>query len=259
MGDASADEERLADLIAVVTSGRSDALVDAALAGAPPEVFEALRGVRETVSALGASLRPVRPSATLRERLMGSLAARREPRKALLVVDMLNDHLTPGRPLEIPRARAIVPALVKRIDEARRSGIPIVYVLDEHEPDDADLDVWGAHNVRGTDGAAVWPPLAPRNDDVIVRKRTYSAFVQSDLPAVLESLRIDTLVLTGCLTEVGLLVTATDALQRGYAVEVPADAQAGASEVNEQLALGLVRALPPFEPARRALLERMAA
>jgi nicotinamidase-related amidase len=176
----------------------------------------------------------------------------------MLVVDMQNDHLTRGRPLEVPRARDIVPALVARLDLARREGIPIVYVLDEHEPDDSDLDIWGTHNVKGTPGAEVWPALAPKPGDLVVRKPTYSAFVRSNLADVLSELRVDTLVLTGCATEVGLLATATDALQRGYAVEIPPDAQAGATAASEQVALGLVQLLAPYGSARKALLRELA-
>jgi nicotinamidase-related amidase len=257
MAEVSRDEERLAELMAAVTSGRADALVDAALVDAPPEVHEHLRQVRETFGALARALPPAAPSASLRDRILRSVAARPAPRRAVLVIDMLNDHLTPGRPLEVPRAREIVPALARRLDEARSANVPVVYVLDEHTPDDADLDIWGTHNMQGTPGAEVWPAIAPREGDRIVRKPTYSAFVRSDLQQVLEDLRVDTLVLTGCLTEVGILATATDALQRGFAVEVPPDAQAGSTVVNEQVAMGILRVLPPYGPSRHALLQRI--
>jgi nicotinamidase-related amidase len=180
-------------------------------------------------------------------------------RKAVLVVDMLNDHLVPGRPLEVPRARGIVPALVARLEQARRENVPVVYVLDEHEPGDSDLDLWGSHNVKGTEGAAIWPALTPKSGDRLVRKPTYSAFTRSNLADVLSELRVDTLVLTGCLTEVGLLATATDAMQRGFAVEIPPDSQAGATAQSEHVALGIVGLLGPYGPARQALLEAASA
>jgi nicotinamidase-related amidase len=103
----------------------------------------------------------------------------------------------------------------------------------------------------------VWPSLAPLPTDRIVRKPTYSGFANSNLQSVLEDLQVDTLVLTGCLTEIGLLATGTDALQRGYAVEVPPDTQAGTSPESEQLALTILRALPPYGPSRQALLGRV--
>ena len=254
----SDDDETIAELLAVVVSGRPDPLVDVGLADAPPAVKVELAGVREAVSGLALAESPIMPSPGLRERIVRSLAERARPaRRAMLVVDMQNDHLTPGKPLEVPRARNIVPALAARLESARRERVPIVYVLDEHEPDDSDLDNWGTHNVKGTPGAEVWAPLTPKPGDRIVRKPTYSAFVRSDLAEVLAELSVDTLVLTGCATEVGLLATATDALQRGYAVEIPPDAQAGGTAANEQVALGLVQLLAPYGRARQALLRQL--
>ncbi len=72
---------------------------------------------------------------------------------------------------------------------------------------------------------------------------------------MLDDLKVDTIVLTGCLTEIAILATATEALQRGFAVEVPADAQAGSSEGAEQVVLGVLGVMPPYGPARRARLE----
>jgi nicotinamidase-related amidase len=132
-----------------------------------------------------------------------------------------------------------------------------VYVLDRHAPDDPDLDEWGLHAVEGTEGAEVWPPLAPKPGDRKVTKASYSGFYQTELEKVLDELAVDTVVLTGCATEVQLQATATDALQRGFAVELPADCQAGASDVAEAVTMGVLAALVPFAPARRARLSRL--
>ncbi|MDP9152223.1 MAG: cysteine hydrolase, partial [Myxococcota bacterium] len=153
-------------------------------------------------------------------------------------------------PLEVPRARGIVEALAARIRRSRDEGVPVVYLLDRHLPGDAELDEWGSHAVEGTEGAEVWPPLAPLETDRIVTKPSYSGFHGTTLEQVLDELRVDTVVLTGCATEVQLLSTATDALQRGFAVEVPPDSQAGASDMTEALALGVLATLVPYVPAR---------
>jgi nicotinamidase-related amidase len=251
----SLDDDAIADLLALVLSGRREAFVDVAVGSAAPVVNPQLRAVRETLGLVALSEPPCEPAPGVRARILRSLEGRSaQPRRAILVVDMQNDHLAPGGPLEVPRARGIVPALAARLEAARRDRVPVVYVVDQHTPDDSDLDAWGSHNVKGTAGAQVWPALAPGPDEVVVPKVTYSAFTGSALATVLQGLRVDTLVLTGCLTEVGLLTTATDALQRGYAIEIPLDSQAGATELNEQVALGVVGLLPPYGPAREALL-----
>jgi nicotinamidase-related amidase len=131
-------------------------------------------------------------------------------------------------------------------------------VVDQHDPDDPDLEQWPTHNVRGTPGDEVWPPLAPKPGDRIVTKPTYSAFTQSNLEALLEELKVDTLVLTGCLTEMGVLATATRALELGFAVEIPPDSQAGSSAQAEAAAMSFLRLMPPYGLTRKARLERIA-
>lgn len=256
----STPDEKVADLLAVLLAGRSDQLADLALGDVAVRLAPELAAMREGLAAMALANDPVAPSAGLRARILSSVAEKTvEPRRALVVIDMQNDALNPGGPLEVPRARAIVPALAARIDAARREGTPVVYVVDVHEPDDSDLDSWAAHNIVGSKGAEVWPELAPKPGEVVVQKPTYSAFTRSRLADVLKELGVDTLVLTGCLTEVGILATATEALQRGYAVEVPPDSQAGANPVNEQFAMGIMQLLPPYGPAREALLESLRA
>jgi len=252
-------EDALAELLAFVLAGRPERLTELAVAQMPPGQRAAVGAVTETVAALGA-VEPVTPGAKLRARILADVAARRarQARRALLVVDMINDHLTPGRILEVPRARDIVPALVARLDEARRSGTPIVYVLDQHDPTDSDLDDWGEHAVVGTEGAQVWPALAPHEGDRIVTKPSYSAFYRSDLEKTLDDLGVDTIELTGCSTEVQLLTTATDALQLGFAVEVPEKLQAGTSADAESLAMKTMHFLVPYKPSRDARLAKLA-
>jgi nicotinamidase/pyrazinamidase len=258
--DVSVSEETTAELLAVIASGRPEPFVDVGLAGSGSDVTRTLRDLREAFASLALAEAPRNPTPGLRARIARSLENRATPpRRALLVIDMQNDHLTPGRPLEVPRARAIVPAMTARLEAARRDRVPVVYVVDQHDPSDADLDAWGTHNVKGTAGAEIWPPLAPQPGDRIVGKPTYSAFSRSNLADVLSELRVDTLVLAGCLTEIGLLATATDALQRGFAVEVPPETQAGATEITEQMALNILRLLPPYGPARQALLTAVSA
>jgi nicotinamidase-related amidase len=252
------DDTALADLLAFVLAGRPERLTAMAVAQMPPEQQPAVGAVTDVVAALAVAERPERAPSAVRDRILATLRERqsRQPRRALLVVDMINDHLSPGRPLEVRRARDIVPAVARRIDEARSQGVPVVYVLDQHEAGDPELDEWTTHALEGTEGAEVWPPLAPQAGDHVVTKGTYSSFTGSTLEPLLEELKVDTLVLTGCSTEVQLLATATDAFQRGFAVELPPDAQAGQSEPAELFAMGLVTALVPYAPARKARLAR---
>ncbi len=250
-------EDESADLLAFVLAGRPDRLQGVATAMQPEPLRKAAAEMTNVVAALALSEPADLPSADLRSRLMKSLA--KSPRReALVIVDMINDHLERGSILEVPRAREIVPALVARIDAARANNIPIVFVIDQHDPTDTDLDDWGVHAVAGTAGAEVWPALTPKHTDRVVPKPSYSGFFSSKLESVLEELGVDTLVLTGCSTEVQLFSTTTDALQKGFAVEIPTDLQAGLSAEAEQNALNVLSMLLPYKPAREARLARLA-
>jgi nicotinamidase/pyrazinamidase len=255
---SSNDVEPLAtEVLSFALAPRPERIEDALLAHAGGDFGSEVRKTRALLSSLASCLAPAPPSRELRTRLLGSVTLRM-PRRALVVLDMIHDHLDPGTLLEVPRARAIVPALEQRIAHARAAGMPIVYVVDEHGSDDPDLDAWGTHAVRGTKGTEVLAELAPTATDWIVKKPSYSAFFGSDLSGVLDRLGVSTLVLTGCLTEIGVLATATDAMQRGFAVEVPRDCQAGSSMEAETAAVETIRVMAPFGPARRERLERIA-
>jgi nicotinamidase/pyrazinamidase len=149
-------------------------------------------------------------------------------KQALLIIDMLNDFVLPGAPLEVPNTRKILPALAKRLAAARAAGIPVVYICDAHLPDDPEFSRmgWPPHAVRGTSGAEVIPELAPQETDPLIEKTSYSGFLHTGLEGTLQALDIGHLILTGCVTSICILFTAYDAVTRGYQVTVPADAVA---------------------------------
>ncbi len=251
-------EAPFAALLEAALTARPERVEDGMLALAPPEVVAGLRDMRSLLAQLAHTAAPVPLPPGLRARILAS-ARNFAPKRALVVQDMIVDHLASGGPLEVPRAREIVPEVRTLLDRARGENLPVVYILDTHEPGDVDLDAWGTHAVRGTKGAEVWPDLAPLEGEHLVTKHTYSAFYGTNLEALLESLGVDTLVLTGCLTEIGLFATACDAYQRGFAVEVPDGAHAGSAELIERAAVTTLRAMAPYGPARAKRLAALAA
>lgn len=70
-----------------------------------------------------------------------------------------------------------------------------------------------------------------------IDKRHYSGFSGTDLDIRLRERRIDTLILTGVLTDICVLHTAIDAYNLGYKIEVPAAAVASLNDSNHQWAL----------------------
>ncbi|MFC1799687.1 cysteine hydrolase family protein [Candidatus Eisenbacteria bacterium] len=160
-----------------------------------------------------------------------------EPSAALLVVDMLNDFVLPGAPLEVPAARAIVPAIRRRIGQAGEAGMPVLFLCDAHAEDDPEFKIWPMHAVRGTDGAAIVDELKPRVEDLVVEKTTYSAFHGTRLEEALNEIGARHLIITGILTNICVFFTAADAVMRGFGVEVARDSVAALTRDENDFAL----------------------
>lgn len=162
-----------------------------------------------------------------------------EKGSALLVIDMLEDFVRSGAPLEVPDTRKILPAVRRRISRARRNGELVVYVCDSHRKDDPEFERmgWPPHAVAGTNGAAVVREIAPEPGDTVVEKKTYSGFHGSGLESVLRRKGVRSLSLAGCVTNICILYTAADAAMRGYDVTVDESLVAGLSAKAHRFAL----------------------
>jgi len=144
---------------------------------------------------------------------------------ALLVLDMLTDF-TRGK-LANPAAVNIIDPIAALIQSAReRDDWLVVYGNDAHQPGDFELAVFGEHAMAGTPGAAVVGELAPVPGDLVVPKRYYSAFTQTDLDASCLVHRIDRLVITGQHTDCCCRHTSYDAFARGISIVAVSDATA---------------------------------
>lgn len=165
------------------------------------------------------------------------------PKEALLIIDMLNDFVLEGAPLEVPDTRKIIPSIKRSIDIARKKGLPIIYVCDAHEQNDEEFSrfKWPAHAVKGTKGAQIIDELKPASEDILIEKTTYSGFYNTKLNEILKDLDIDTLYLTGCVTHICIMFTASDAVLRGYRVTVIEDAVAGLSKEDHDAGLRIMK------------------
>ena len=173
------------------------------------------------------------------------------PNKALLIVDMINDFLTKGSPLQVPAGRWIVENIAGEINYARDKTRPIIYVCDQHPQEDPQFAHCPPHAVAGTEGADIIYELAPKPYDHVIHKSGYSGFFRTELGALLDELGIDEVLICGVLTNVGVLYTAMDALQRGFRVIVPETCVAALTEADHKFALqqvnAVLRPVPPGE------------
>ena len=141
--------------------------------------------------------------------------------KAIVVIDMLNDFVY-GK-LKCERAQRIIPNIKKLLEKAREKKIPIIYSNDAHLPFDKELDVWGQHGMKGSEGAEVIADIKPQKVDHVRDKRTYSGFFATDLDLLLRDLNVDTVIVVGLHTHICVRHTSADAFFRGYKIIVPED------------------------------------
>src|SRR5216683_5291172 len=145
-------------------------------------------------------------------------------KRALVVVDMIEDFVHEGGALYCgPSMARIVPVIQRELERARSAGELVVYLTDEHLPDDAEFAQVPPHALKGTEGAKIVPELAPRGGDIVIPKRRFSGFFGTDLDITLLERGVDTLRLVGNCTNICVLYTAADARNLGYAVEVVRD------------------------------------
>jgi nicotinamidase/pyrazinamidase len=164
-------------------------------------------------------------------------------KEALLIMDMLNDFVLPGAPLEVPDTRKAIPAIKREIEKARKEGYPVIYICDTHAPDDKEFSKfgWPPHGVKGSEGGKVVQELAPEEGDIIIPKTTYAAFYGTKLDETLKRLGVDTLRLTGCVTHICVLFTAYDAVLRDYKVTVVKDGVAGLAPEDHEAGLRIMQ------------------
>ena len=144
---------------------------------------------------------------------------------ALLVLDMLDDFIS-GK-LANPAAEQVIKPIGSLAAAARsRDDWLVVYGSDAHQEGDLELSVFGEHAMAGSLGARVVEPLTPQPGDIVVPKRFYSAFTQTDLDATCQVHGIDRLVLTGQHTDCCCRHTSYDAFARGIELVVAADGTA---------------------------------
>lgn len=174
--------------------------------------------------------------------------------RVLLVIDMLEDFVAESGALRVPATAAVLPRIAEEVADARRRGEPVVYLCDAHDPEDPEFSRmgWPPHAVKGTPGARVVAALTPGPEDPVVEKTTYSGFHGSLLEEVLRERAVDTVRLTGCVTNICVLYTSADAAMRGYDVEVVEDAVAGLDPRDHEWALRQIEQVLGGKVVRRA-------
>jgi ureidoacrylate peracid hydrolase len=167
-------------------------------------------------------------------------------RTAHIIVDLQNGFMEPGAPVEVPIAREIVPN-VNLISGAVRAhgGLNIFLRMTVDADSCASWSNWFAHLHSRESGTSLmqafarnahywllWPTLDVAAEDLVVDKFRFGAFVPgaSALHEILQGHQIDTLIITGTLSNCCCESTARDAMQMNYKVIFVSDANAALTD-----------------------------
>jgi len=164
-------------------------------------------------------------------------------KSALLVIDMLNDFVLSGAPLEIPGAKKIIPTVKGHIKIARDLGWLVVYICDSHEKHDREFEKWPEHAIKYTPGSNIVKALKYKVGELVVPKTRYSGFFKTALETHLKAHRVEKLHLVGVVTNICILATAVDALMRDFEVVVHDKATAACTSEQHLKALAVMEGM----------------
>jgi nicotinate phosphoribosyltransferase len=143
--------------------------------------------------------------------------------RAVIVADMLRGFLEEGYPLYCGAdARGIIPNIQRLLERELKQGSKVFYICDHHIPDDPEFKMFPPHSIEGTVETEIIPELSQYRGEIIP-KRTYGGFYGTSLDDRLRAMKADTLVVCGVCTHICVLITVSDAKDRGYEVEVSVD------------------------------------
>jgi ureidoacrylate peracid hydrolase len=201
--------------------------------------------------------------ATMPEAVVERVIARRggehsfadlDPRRtALVVIDLQYAFMDDAVGFAVvPGARDIVPAVNRLAAAVRRTGGGVFWIRMTH--DRRCLEEWSvAYEMptpefrakriealsEGTLGHALWPKLEVKPEDEIVNKYRYSAFMPgtSELPERLRARGLDTVLITGTVTNVCCESSARDANMTNFRTIMVSDGNAAATQAEHDASL----------------------
>lgn len=188
------------------------------------------------LSEIGSAASSVLPEKDIKDKVMSSLQEKSIDWKAsaLIVVDMQNDFVRKGAPLEVPTALGTAAAQKALILAFRNRRLPIVYTKFISHPHYYLLWEWSPQCQPPTkccwkgherhyqdigvtrDCTAIIDELTPAPDDIIIEKYGYGAFHGTPLADTLHALGVTTLAITGTVTQICVEETGREAFHHGF-------------------------------------------
>ncbi|MEW9121521.1 MAG: isochorismatase family cysteine hydrolase [Thermotaleaceae bacterium] len=141
-------------------------------------------------------------------------------KKVLLVIDMLKDFCVAGRVLASDvegktYGAGIIPFVVDKVKEFDH----VIFICDNHEPEDLEFKRFPIHCVAGTEGAELVEELQPFKDKgPIVTKQRYSGFFNTALEEMIKE--YDGFYVVGVCTNICVFYTVEELCNRDQKVFV---------------------------------------
>lgn len=163
---------------------------------------------------------------------------------ALIVIDMIPFFVNDN-----PYCRGIVPNIVRLSSILRAAGGIVVWVLTAVATSVSDIkrefygdavaEMYNKSAGTGSPSKRIWHEFDVLPEDLIIEKSSASAFFpgHSPLHSMLQENNIDTVLITGTVTNVCCESSARDASELGYRVIMVADANAGVSDQSHNATL----------------------
>lgn len=141
----------------------------------------------------------------------------------IIIIDMLKDFFADG-PLAEAKSELVF-HINQLIKSARIKDVPIIWVRQEFEPDLSDAFLAQRNEnikltIKGTPGVELLDDLDRHPNDHEIIKKRYSAFFNTNLDELLKKLQPTKLVMAGVNSHACVRMTAIDAYQRDYEVEI---------------------------------------
>jgi isochorismate hydrolase len=147
-------------------------------------------------------------------------------KSALLIIDLQEYFL--------PMLSPIIGNVLSLIESCQSKGIKIIYTRHGHKDSDQDggmlLKWWGEVIIQGTAKWNLIKAISPLENEPVIDKNRYSAFLGTTLDETLKYRKIEDLIITGVMTNCCCETTARDAFMKDYRVFFVSDATATASE-----------------------------
>ena len=145
-------------------------------------------------------------------------------RPALVIIDLANAWTKPGHAFTCDDMEVIIPTNQALLKAARAKRIPVIFTTTAYQDPKgprSDTGMWSRKIpvetlLEGSDEAAIDERIAPEEGEMVIVKKSASAFYGTNPNAYLHAQRVDTVILTGVTMAGCVRHTTEDAIAGGF-------------------------------------------